>query len=124
MHQLFLVHKELNWILSLGRGHQDSDVEIEKDTTGSEYLRLQNSVCFSDLCSNVVELLVSEHGRPEVEGAKKKEIENLMDYATFEEIKHKGQETIGSCWVITMKEKHDGQNLQYKAKLVAFGFQE
>ena len=31
---------------------------------------------------------------------------------------------IGSHWVITKKEKHDGQKTVYKARLVARGFQE
>ena len=34
----------------------------------------------------VVELPVSEDKRPEVVAAKKKELENLKDYETFEEI--------------------------------------
>ena len=47
-----------------------------------------------------------------------------MDYDVFEEVKDEGQETIGSRWVVTEKEKHDGQELQTKARLVARGFQE
>ena len=35
-----------------------------------------------------------------------------------------GQETIGSRWVITKKEKSDGQKCKYKGRLVARGFQE
>ena len=35
-----------------------------------------------------------------------------------------GQETIGSRWIITEKQKHDGQKQDYKARLVAKGFQE
>ena len=35
-----------------------------------------------------------------------------------------GQETIGSRWIITKKEKHDGQKEMYKARLVAQGFKE
>ena len=27
-----------------------------------------------------------------------------------------GKETIGSCWVITQKEKNDGQKMEYKAR--------
>ena len=42
----------------------------------------------------------------------------------FEEVKDEGQETIGSRWVVTDKEKHDGQKQLYKARLVARGFQE
>ena len=47
-----------------------------------------------------------------------------MDYNVFEEVADEGQETIGSRWVVTEKEKHDGQKLQTKARLVARGFQE
>ena len=36
----------------------------------------------------------------------------------------KGQETIGSRWVITAKEKHDGQKQKTMARLVAYEFQE
>ena len=42
----------------------------------------------------------------------------------FEEIVDNGQETIGSQWVITQKEKHDCQKTEYKASLVARDFQE
>ena len=52
------------------------------------------------------------------------EIKNLQDYETFEEVKDEGQEMLGSRWVITEKEKHDGQKQKCKARLVARGFQE
>ena len=42
----------------------------------------------------------------------------------FEEVCDEGQETIGSRWVITKKEKADGQKTDYKGRLVARGFQE
>ena len=51
-------------------------------------------------------------------------IRNLKDYDTFEEVPDEGQQTIRSRWVITQKEKHDGQKQQCKARLVAKGFQE
>ena len=51
-------------------------------------------------------------------------IQNLKPYETFEDIKDKGQETISSRWIITEKQKHDGQKHAYKARLVAKGFQE
>ena len=35
-----------------------------------------------------------------------------------------GQEYIGSRWVVTRKEEHDGQKMQIKARLVLRGFQE
>ena len=55
---------------------------------------------------------------------KRAEIKNLQDYETFEEVKDEGQEMLGSRWVITEKEKHDGQKQKCKARLVARGFQE
>ena len=60
-----------------------------------------------------------ERKRPGVVSAKRREVENLMDYSTFKEVKDEGQETLGSCWVVTQKEKHDGQKTEYKARLVA-----
>ena len=65
---------------------------------------------------------MSEHKRHEVKEAKIKEIKNLEDNKTFELVEDVGQETIGSCWVITKKEKYDGQKTEYKARLVARGF--
>merc|ERR1711921_57812 len=65
-----------------------------------------------------------EHKKPEIIEAKNKEIENLRTYETFEEVEDEGQETIGSRWIVTEKEKHDGQKQNYKARLVAKGFQE
>ena len=52
------------------------------------------------------------------------EIENLEKYEVFEEVKYEGQETVGSRWVITKKEKADGQKKNVKGRLVAKGFQE
>ena len=47
-----------------------------------------------------------------------------MKYDIFEEVNDEGQETISSRWVITKKEKADGQKADYKGRLVARGFQE
>ena len=81
--------------------------------------------CFSEEdVIYVVELPVKEHGRPEVIEAKDKEIENLKKYEVFEKVKDEGQQSIGTRWVITQKENHDGQKTQFKARLVARGFQE
>ena len=33
----------------------------------------------------------------------------MFDYGVFEEVEDKGQEKIGSRWVITKKEKADGE---------------
>ena len=42
----------------------------------------------------------------------------------FKEVKYGGQETVGSRWVITKKEKADGQKQNCKGRLVAKGFKE
>ena len=52
------------------------------------------------------------------------EIRNHKDYDTFEEVPDEGQETIGSHWVITQKEKHYGQKQACRVRLVVKGFQE
>ena len=62
---------------------EDDLAEVEKDIVGAKYMKLENSVCFSDLCIFVVELPVSEHGRLEVVEAKFKEVQNLEDYQTL-----------------------------------------
>ena len=91
---------------------------------GAKYLKMAKSVCFLESSVYVVEVPVREHGKAEVIEAKEKEIENLKLYETFEEIDDEGQETIGSRWIVTEKEKHDGQKQNYKARLVSQGFQE
>ena len=76
----------------------------------------------------VVEIPKSQHNRPDVEEAKKVELNNLMTYETFEEVKEEdlvpSANRIGSRWVITEKQKQDGQKQKVKAQLVARGFQE
>ena len=41
--------------------------------------------------------------------AKHKKIENLVKFDVFEEVDDCSQERIGSRWVVTQKEKSDGQ---------------
>ena len=95
--------------------------DLKDDVIGASYLKMAQSVSFSELCSYTIELPVSEHWRPEVKAAKRVEIKNLQDYETFEEVIDEGQETLGSRWVITEKEKHDDQKQKCKARLVARG---
>ena len=97
---------------------------IQSDVIGTNYLKIVNHMSFSDYAIYTVELPVSQHGTPEVKEAKMAEVSNLFDYDVFEEVKDEGQETIGSRWVVTENEKHDGQKQQTKARLVARGFQE
>ena len=71
---------------------------------------------FSPFSIYKVEVLVSEQGWQEVNDTKVGEINNLMDYDVFEEVADEGQETLGSRWVVTAKEKHDGQKQKTKAR--------
>ena len=51
---------------------------------------------------------MAELGTQEVKDPKIAEINNLIDYDIFEEVEDEGQETLGSRWVFTAKEKYDG----------------
>ena len=72
----------------------------------------------------VVEIPTKQHVREDVKQAKLKEISNLENYNVFEKVSDTGQERISARWVITEKEKHDGQKVKVKARLVTKGFQE
>ena len=98
--------------------------ELKGDNIGAKYLRMVNTVSITEVCNSTIELPASKHGMPEVKAAKMNEIRNLKDYDTFEEVPDEGQERLGSRWVVTQKEKHDGQKQACKARLVARGFQE
>ena len=99
-------------------------IDAESDNVGTHYLKVVNHMSFSDYTIYTVELPVSQHGTPEVKEAKMAEVSNLLDYDVFEEVKDEGQEEIRSRWVVTEKEKYDGQKQQTKARLVAHRFQE
>ena len=70
--------------------------DLEGDSVGAKYLQMVKVVSFSDLCSYLVELPVSEHGKPEVKAPKQDEIQNLMDYNTFKAFRDDGQDIIQS----------------------------
>ena len=84
----------------------------------------QNSECFDQYTIYVVEVPKRDHGLPEVVEAKEREINNLKDFDTFVEVSDEGQKTVGSRWVITRKEEHDGQKTDCKTRIVAKGFHE
>ena len=77
--------------------------DVTANNVGTNYLKIINNVTFSDLSIYTVKLPVSEHGRPEVREAKTAQVDNLLDYDVFEEVEDKGQDTIGSRWVVTAK---------------------
>ena len=90
------------------------------------YTQQLNHVCLDSNIETVmtVEIPVKEHGRMDCIEAKQTELQNLLNFETFEEIPDKGQSTIQSRWVLTEKQAHDGQKRKVKGRLVAKGFQE
>ena len=98
--------------------------ELERDQTAAFWLQMENTECYDDIAVFAVKIPVREHKKPEVLEAKDRELENLAKYEVFEEVEDTGQEAIESRWVITKKEKSDGQKCAYKGRLVAKGFQE
>ena len=99
--------------------------EEERDMIGAFWLNEHNNECFAfENTVFSVEVPVKYHKLPEVLEAKQNEVRNLTDYNTFEEVEDVGQKKIGSRWVISKKESHDGQKKDFKARIVAKGFQE
>ena len=79
---------------------------------------------FENFSVYTVEISAKEQNTPEVDEAKHKEIENLIRCDVSEEVEDCGQDRIASRWVVTQKEKADGQKSQIKGHLIAKGFQE
>merc|ERR1712101_98534 len=98
--------------------------DLKNDKIGAKYLQVEKSVYFMDYQIYSVEVPIKDHGKPEIVAAKNKEMKNLEFYETYERVKDEGQETIGSRWVITEKQQHDGQKQDFLSRLVAKGFQE
>ena len=96
--------------------------DLDREQISTFWLKVENTECFDDISIYTVEVLVKEHKMPEVIEAKEKEIENLEKYGVFEEVQDVGQETVGSRWIITKKEKADGQKQNFKGRLVAKEF--
>ena len=78
------------------RSRSKSEREAKKDVIGAFWMTKQNSECFDPFTIYVVEVPKKEHGLPEVLEAKEREITNLKDFDTFEEIEDEGQKTVGS----------------------------
>ena len=77
-------------------GVVDDGDDLRKDIVGAHYMKIERREHFGEASVFVVELPISEHGRPEVLEAKETEMENLRAYETFEEVEDEGQKTIGS----------------------------
>ena len=103
----------------------ESKENLELDDIGTYWLRMANDECLlEEITTYAVEVPKKRHNEPQVIEAKQRELNNFKHYEAFEEDDDIGQERIGSRWVITEKERQDGQKPQIKARLVARGFQE
>ena len=88
-------------------------VDKDRDAIGGKYIKMEQTLYFLENAVFAVEVPVSEHNKQEVEKAKWKETQNLEDYEMFELVEYARQECIGSIWVITQKDKHDGQKTHF-----------
>ena len=74
---------------------------MRRDEFSTFLMQVDNSECFDEIAIYTVEIPVREH--------KSSEVEILEKYSVFEEVEDEGQEIVDSRWVITRKEKSDGQ---------------
>ena len=103
--------------------------ELQMEEKGTQLLFYALRTDVLDDERKVEEVMVAEvpkkyHKSPEVVAAKESEMENFQRFEAYEEVKDVGQPRIGSRWVITQKEGHDGMKTRIKARLVVRGFQE
>ena len=98
--------------------------DLELDSISTFWMKVENNECYDEMAIYTVEIPVKAQNTPKVEEAKQKDLQNMCKYRVFEEVDDIGQDRIGSRWVITQKEKADGQKSDIKGRLVARGFQE
>ena len=87
---------------------QESE-NVSEDAVATYWMTTEHRENFESIAVYTVEIPAKEQNTPEVREAKHKEIENLVKFDVFEEVDDCGQERIGSRWVVTQKEKADGQ---------------
>ena len=88
-------------------------VDKDRDAIGGKYIKMEQTLYFLENAVFALEVPISEHNKQEVEKAQWKETQNLEDYEMFELVEYARQECIGSRWVITQKDKHDGQKTHF-----------
>ena len=85
--------------------------EKHNEDVHNYYVEYLSNSSIEPLIENImtVEIPVKEHGRLDCVEAKQTELQNLLNFDTFEEVEDNGQITIQSRWVLTEKQAHDGQ---------------
>ena len=106
------------------RMKESEDASVNEDANAIYWMRDEQHENFEKYAVYTVEIPEKEQNKPEVNEAKHREIENFVRFNVFEEVDDFGQERIGSRWVVTQKEKADGQKSQVKGRIVAKGYQE
>ena len=97
---------------------------VNEDAVATYWMTAEQRENFESYAVFTVEIPVKDQNTPKIDEAKHKEIENLIKFDVFEEVDDYGQERISSRWVVTQKEKADGQKSQVKGRIVAKGYQE
>ena len=95
------------------------EVELEKD--GVANLRSTEKIPVKVLA---VEIPKKEYDRPEIQEAMREEIKKWNKFGAFELVQDDGQDKIDCRWVVNKKEEHDGQKVDFKARLCVRGFKE
>ena len=98
--------------------------EKEQDKAGAKELIDANADEKEPIKVLAVELPRKEYNRPEVQEAMREELKKWEKFAAFETVEDIGQEKIDCRWVVTKKEEHDGQKVDFKSRLVIRGFKE
>merc|ERR1712002_185008 len=111
-------------IMTRAKKRMQENENVNEDAVATYWMTVENRESFENMAVYTVEIPAKEQNTPEVNEAKHKEIENLVKFDVFEEVDDCGQERIGSRWVVTQKEKSDGQKAAVKGRIVAKGFQE
>ena len=106
---------------NLMKGNKNS---VNEDAMVTYWMTVEQRKNFENYAVYTVEIPAKDQNTPEINEAKHKEIENLVKFDVFEVADDCGQERISSRWVVTQKEKADGQKSQVKGRIVAKGYQE
>ena len=96
---------------------------VNEDAVATYWMTAEQRENFENYAVYTVEIPAKDQNTPEIDEAKHKEIENLIKFDVFEEVDDCGQERISSRWVVTQKEKADGQKSKVKGRIVAKGYQ-
>ena len=98
-------------------------IKVNLDDVKHVEVMREEVMIISEESDSVINLVIPDNrDDPEVQLAKKTELDSLKKFETFEEIRDSGQQAISSKWVI--QEKTVGEKRKVKARLVCRGFED